>query len=206
MEEKTLVTHIEAWNKSRYKVYINQEFAFVLYKGELRSCGVKEGEEISRENKECILKEILPKRAKLRSMNLLKNREYTEYQLKEKLRQGLYPEEVIEEALRYVKAFHYIDDGRYARNYILYYSDTRSRRRIEQDLLRKGIGRELIRQAYEEAASEEKLTDERVLIEKFLEKRHYKKELADFQEKQKTGASLYRKGFSMDSIQDVLGC
>ncbi len=206
MEEKTLVTRIEAWNKSRYKIYINQEFAFVLYKGELRSCGVKEGEEISRENRECILREILPKRAKLRSMNLLKSREYTEYQLKEKLRQGLYPEEVIEEALQYVKAFHYIDDGRYAGNYILYYSDTRSRRRIEQDLLRKGIGRELIRQAYEEAASKEKLTDERVLIERFLEKRHYKKELADFQEKQKTGAFLYRKGFSMDIIQDVLGC
>ncbi|MFQ9032927.1 MAG: hypothetical protein ACLR7F_13830 [Waltera sp.] len=35
--------------------------------------------------------------------------------------------------------FHYIDDLRYAVDYITYHENSRSRRRIEQDLQGKGI-------------------------------------------------------------------
>ena len=71
------VTEIEAVSKSRAKVYIDDKFAFVLYKGELRSFQIREGEEVSEEDYRNILEEVLPKRAKRRAMNLLKSREYT---------------------------------------------------------------------------------------------------------------------------------
>ena len=41
-----LVTQVTELSKSRSKVYIDQEFAFVLYKGELRLYHIKEGEEL----------------------------------------------------------------------------------------------------------------------------------------------------------------
>ncbi len=44
------VTEIEAVSKSRAKVYIDEKFAFVLYKGELRSFQIREGEEVSEED------------------------------------------------------------------------------------------------------------------------------------------------------------
>ena len=76
-----IVTGIEEMTKSRSKISIDGEFAFVLYKGELRHFHLLEGEEISEEDYEHIMKEILPKRAKLRAMNLLLKKDYTTSQL-----------------------------------------------------------------------------------------------------------------------------
>ena len=204
MQDDNILTGITAFSKGRYKIDIDGQFRFLLYKGELHTYHIKEGERISDESLEEILSEVLPKRAKLRSMNLLTSREYTEYQIREKLKQGLYPDEVIDEAVEYIKSYHYIDDRRYVKDYIIYYSDSRSRGRIEQDLLRRGIRKELITAVYEEDLYEEKLPDEIPLMEKWLEKKKYDKEHATYQEKQKMGAFLYRKGFSLDNIEKIL--
>ena len=112
------VTEIQELTKSRSKIVIDQEFAFVLYKGELRQYGIKLGQDLSEETFDEIMTEVLPKRAKLRAMNLLKSRSYTEAQLRTKLQQGGYPETVIAEALAYVASFHYTDDLQYALDYI----------------------------------------------------------------------------------------
>lgn len=204
MVEENIITGVTEFSKGRYKIEIDGQFRFVLYRGELHTYHIEVGESISDGVLNEILTEVLPKRAKLRSMNLLKSRTYTEHQLREKLKQGLYPEEVIDEAVEYVKSYQYIDDRRYAKDYIVYYSDSRSRGRIEQDLYKKGIDKDLIRAVYEEDLAEEKLTDETVLIEKWLAKKNYQRETADYQERQKMGAFLYRKGFSLDSIEKVL--
>ena len=198
-----LVTQISEVTKSRCRVYLDGQFAFVLYKGELRRFQIKENQELSEESYREIMTQILPKRAKLRSMNLLKSRAYTEHQIREKLRQGFYPETVIDEALEYIKSFHYIDDRRYVKDYIVYHCESRSRGRIEQDLCRKGIGRDLIRVVYEEDLEEE-LPDETVLIKKLLQKKNYDRDHADYQERQKMGAFLYRKGFSLEKIEKIL--
>ena len=107
-----LVPQVTELSKSRSKVYIDQEFAFVLYKGELRLYHIKEGQQLSEEDYRTIMQEVLPKRAKLRAMNLLQGREYTTAQLRTKLQQGFYPAEIIEQAIAYVAGFHYIDDLR----------------------------------------------------------------------------------------------
>lgn len=204
MQGDHIITGITALSKGRYKIEVDGECGFVLYRGELKAYHIREGEQISGEFLEKILSEILPKRAKLRSMNLLKNREYTEYQLREKLRQGIYPEAVIDEAIEYLKSYHYIDDRRYVKDYITYYSESRSRGRIEQDLLRKGICRNLIRTVCEEDLEEDKLPDEILLMKKLLEKKNYRAESADYPERQKLKAFLYRKGFSLDNIEKIL--
>ena len=129
------VTHIEELSKSRSRVFIDGEFAFVLYKGELRLYHVVAGEELSQKDYQIIMGQVLPKRAKLRAMNLLKGREYTTRQLYDKLKSGDYPEEIIKEALDYVESFHYTDDLRYAVSYISGHETTRSRRRIEHGRL-----------------------------------------------------------------------
>ena len=112
------VTAIREIAKSRVLVSVDETFAFVLYKGELRSYGLKEGQEITEEAYRDIMENLLPRRAKLRAMNLLKNRSYTEKQLYDKLKSGDYPEEIIEQALDYVRSYHYIDDRQYAEDYM----------------------------------------------------------------------------------------
>ena len=68
-----IVTGIEEMTKSRSRVSIDGEFAFVLYKGELRHFHLREGNELREEDYREITTELLPKRAKLRAMNLLAN-------------------------------------------------------------------------------------------------------------------------------------
>ena len=198
------VTRIEELSRSRSRVYIEQEFAFVLYKGELRSYHVCEGEEIAQADYEEIVGKILPRRAKLRAMNLLKNREYTTKQLYDKLKEGCYPENIVEQALDYVAGYHYTDDLRYAETYISDHEETRSRRRIEQDLMSRGIDKATLEKAWQQWEQKGGVQDEETMIRQLLDKRHYDPETADFKERQKTYGFLMRRGFSQDVIRRVL--
>ena len=199
------VTQIVELSKTRSKVYIEQEFAFVLYKGELRLYHVREGEDISEQDYRTIMEEVLPKRAKLRVMNLLQSREYTTAQLRGKLQQGFYPETVIEQALEFVASFHYTDDLRYAVDYITYHESSKSRRRMEQDLQTKGIAREVIEQAWAKWQEQGGTQDELTMIKELLEKKHYQPETTDYKERQKIYAFLMRKGFQAEQIRKAMG-
>lgn len=198
------ITEITAITKSRYKVALEDGFTFVLYKGELRRFRLEKGGEIPDEAYRSIIDEILPKRARLRCMNLLKSKDYTHRQLEDKLRQGGYPQEIIDDAVAYVESYGYVDDRRYARDFISYNIQTKSRSRIENDLMRKGIRRELIFQSFEELEEDGVSIDEEGLIHKLLFKKKYNAKTADINEKQKMYAFLYRKGFKPDIIRRVL--
>ncbi len=201
-----LVTQVTELSKSRSKVYIDQEFAFVLYKGELRLYHIKEGEEIRPEDYRTIMQEVLPKRAKLRAMNLLQGREYTTSQLRTKLQQGYYPAEITEQAIAYVAGFHYIDDLRYAVDYITYHENSRSRRRIEQDLSGKGISAATIEEAWQTWRENGGEQDEQSMIRELLRKKHYDPDTKrDWKEQQKIYAFLARKGFSGEAIRKAIG-
>lgn len=199
-----IVTDIQELSKSRSKIVLDQEFAFVLYKGELRQYSIKLGQEFSEEAYREIMTEVLPKRAKLRAMNLLKSRTYTTAQLRIKLQQGGYPETVIGEALEYVASFHYTDDLRYAVDFITDNEHRKSRFRIEQDLRGKGIPAEVIEQAWQKWQANGGTQDEDAMIEALLRKKNYDSERADIKEQQKVYAFLMRKGFSGEKISRAM--
>ena len=198
------VTRIEELSKSRCRVFIDEEFAFVLYKGELRLYHIVVGEEIAPEDYQAITDQVLPKRAKIRAMNLLKSREYTQKQLYDKLKEGYYPEKVIEEALEYVESCHYTDDLRYAVSLIAGHENTRSRRRIEQDLLGRGIDKLTLEKAWREWEEQGGTQDESAMIRELLKKRGYDPENADNKEKQRMGAFLMRRGFSGENVRRAI--
>lgn len=202
--QQMTVTGIKEITKSRMKIEIDGEFAFVLYKGELRVYGIKENQEISEEVYQKILTEVLSKRAKLRAMNLLKSRAYTSFQLKEKLEMGGYPGEIIEEAIDYVTSFGYVNDNQYAIDFIEYNKETKSKNRIFTDLYKKGISRDMIEEAWDDVVGEERAELEREQIVYWINKKNFSPETASLQEKQKMMAFLYRKGFSNETIRSVL--
>lgn len=199
-----LVTQISEVSKSRCRVYLDGQFAFVLYKGELRRFQIKVDQELSEESYQEIMTQILPKRAKLRSMNLLQARDYTRRQLADKLEQGDYPQECIEEAIAYVESYGYIDDKRYAKDFIEYHLSSRSRTRMETDLMRKGINKEIIREAFDELAGSGVEQDELAMACDLLRKKKYCADTATRQEQQKMYGFLYRRGFRSDIISKAL--
>lgn len=198
-----VVTQIVELSKNRCKVYIDHEFAFVLYKGELRLHKVAEGKEIAQKDYEELTQVVLPRRAKLRAMNLLQKRAYTEKLLRDKLKEGFYPDNILEEAVEYVKSFHYIDDLQYAVDYITCHEERKSRKMLEMQLLNKGISRETIQEAFrcwEELGGNQDVT---AMICKLLEKKHYHQN-CDNKEKNRIYMYLLRKGFSPEQVQRAM--
>lgn len=198
------VTRIEELDKKRVRIYIDDEFAFVLYKGELRLYEIKEAEKIDEAVYDLIISEMLPKRAKLRCMNLLKSRTYTEKQLRNKLRTGEYSEALIDEALEYVKSYGYVDDRRYSEEFIEYNMTCKSRKRMEQDLLQRGVDKNIICEAFSKMEEDGNRPDEISIAAELLQKKKYNANTASFEEKRKLAAFLYRKGFGTDTIRNVL--
>ena len=141
------------------------------------------------------------KKAKIKALNLLERMDRTEAQLREKLLAAEFEPKIVEQAIAYVKSFHYLDDERYVRNYIEYRQDQKSRRQLEQELqFKKGVPSELIQKVYEELEP----ADEKILISRHLEKKHYCPEECDEKQRQKLIASLLRKGFRMGDILSVM--
>lgn len=199
-----IVTGIEEFDKSRRKIWIDGEFAFVLYKSELRPYHIALGEELAAEDYERICREVLPKRAKLRAMNLLMKRDYTTAQLEEKLMKGGYAPEAAREAVAYVDSFHYTDDLRYAMDFIECHHGDRSRLRICQDLQRKGISRETLEKAWKTWEEQGGVQDEEGMIRELLRKREFDPETSGREGRQKEYAYLMRKGFPSEIVQRAL--
>lgn len=194
-----IVTKIEAVTKTKYKIDIDEEFAFVLYKGELSQYRISEQKEITEELYQKIKKEVILKRAKLRAMHLLTDMARTEAGLRQKLRQNLYPEDIVEEALTYVKSFGYLDDYRYAENFIISKKERRSRKEIYAKLCEKGVPRNLIDLAFENCYEE----GEREAIRQLIRKKNIDIEHATEQDINKLYGYLARKGFRYEDIRHV---
>ncbi|HJA92723.1 MAG TPA: recombination regulator RecX [Candidatus Eisenbergiella merdipullorum] len=190
--------------RMKYAVSIDEECMFALYKGELSRYRIREGEELSEETFDQIMHTLLPKRAKLRCMNLLKSRNYTRRQLAEKLREGKYPESVIEEAISYVESYGYVDDAAYAESYVEDQIGKKGLRRIEEELLRKGVDRGLIEEAVRKVQERDGAQEETALIRSLLEKKHFRPETADLSEKRRIQAFLFRKGFTAEGIRKAM--
>lgn len=195
-----LVTKLEAATKDKYKVFIDEQFAFVLYKGELLRFHLKEGKEIT-EATLSEVQEILEKRAKLRAMHLLNITARTEEQLRQKLIQGGYPSFAVESAIQYVKTFGYINDEAYIRNLIECKCGKKSRKEMEAMLSQKGLKGELVDTVLDEVYAEHSDID---AIRAIVEKKRWSPDEADEKQKQKMYAYLMRKGFRYNDIRQIL--
>ena len=198
------VTELTELARSRIMIKTQEGPAFVLYKGELRVYGIEQGQERGQEAYREIMEELLPKRAKKRALNLLKNRSYTSAQLKGKLETGGYPEQIAQEAVDYAASFGYVDDCRYAADFIEYNKETKSQMRIFMDLQRKGIPEHVIRESWDKIVGDGRQELEKEQIVRWINKKHFSPETATLQEKQKIMSFLYRKGFSIDNIRSAL--
>ncbi len=143
----------------------------------------------------------LEKKAKLRAMRLLERMDRTETQLRQKLKNDQYPEDVIDAAIQYVASFGYINDGNYARRFVENRQQSKSKREIQAALIQKGVSRDIIAQALEEGYES---VDESSAIQRLATKRRFDAQTATDAEKKKMQDYLLRKGFRYEDISKVL--
>lgn len=194
------IESIDTAGKNKFKIHLSNGVDLALYKGEVRQLHLQENDEITEDMYEKILEEILIPRAKRRAMHLLERMDRSTRQLESKLREDGYPEPAIESAIAYVASYHYLDDERLARSHIRFYQTSRSRMRMTQDLLKKGIDREIIDSCMEEELEQSQME----LIVALLQKKGYDPEDATRQEEAKMYRFLMQRGFASGDISRVL--
>lgn len=171
----------------------------LLYTGDIRRYHLKEEMELPPELLAEIMEETIYRRARQKALAVLKRADQSEKELRRKLKQSEYPEEIIERTIAYVYSYHYLDDERYAGNYIRYKSATKSRRQLVNELHQKGIAKEIIDAALREADG-----DDTEAICRAIRKKTSDVESLEYEQKQRIAAYLYRKGFKEEDIRREL--
>ena len=138
------------------------------------------------------------RRAFNKASDLLATRDHSEKELLQKLRQKGFAAGA-EEALEKLKSYGYLDDSRFALRFAQELQRVKhyGKKRIEQELFRKGVSREIVSDTLEQLNfDEDALT---ALIE-----RKYLRQLDTEQGVQKTIAALQRLGYSFSEIRAAL--
>lgn len=141
-------------------------------------------------------------KAKEKAMRLLLQQDRTEQELRDRLYRAGFSEKASQAAMQYVSGFGYLDDKRYAGNYIAFHKGKRSRKEIIFKLKNKGVPPEVIT----EAMAEYETDDEAAAIERLIVKKAKGQRLSDMEYTQlnKITSYLARKGFSFPVISKVM--
>lgn len=137
--------------------------------------------------------------AKKRAMSLLQHMDRTEWELRDKLCQKGFSQEAVDEAVEYVRSFHYIDDLRYAVHFVEIHHGQRSMQRLKQDLYKRHVPDEYI-----DIALDAVDRDDSEALRKAVRKLTRGETGFSYEEKQKMAAKLCRKGFRLHDIKKEL--
>ena len=109
-----------------------------------------------------------------------------------------YGDEIAEEAVEYIDGLGYIDDEDYAPR-LAEYLVRRKRwgiRRARQEMIRRGLDRELVENVLADF-SEEELDEE---LTSLIEKKYYAK-IGSYDDRRRTTAALMRRGYDYSAIK-----
>lgn len=192
-------------NRSKkIRVYIDEEYSFSLYSSDIREYGLEEGMELPEEVHRELIWEVVFPRAKQKALSLLKFSDRTEAELSHRLCEDGFPPMILQKLIDYLYEYGYLNDERYAYNYIRHRKSAKSRMVLSAELTAKGIRKELIKQAFAAEYEEQEEDPEITAIRKAIRKKTQDASALSREEKQKLMAYLYRKGFSTEKICKVL--
>ncbi|HOB87075.1 MAG TPA: regulatory protein RecX [Bacillota bacterium] len=146
--------------------------------------------------------ESILKKARGRALRYLGYRPRTGKELADYLRKGGYEEQVIAAIMKEMMEYGYIDDRRFADDYI---RSSKLRgiglRRAVNELKRKGIARSITEECLKLYDAQEEEAQAKALVEKKIRNRRGG---LDRKAAANLGAYLYRRGFRSDVIRHVL--
>ena len=183
---------------NKIHIHVDGEYKMTADSDFVSSLGYSENYEINEEELAYLERAVSSRRAFNKATDLLSRRDHGEKELLLKLRQRGFKEEA-EEAIEKLKSYGYIDDRKFAENYVkeLIRLKHFGKRRIEQELYKKGIDRSIISEVLENTEIPE---SELVSL---IERKYYRY-LSDEKGIKKTVNALLRMGYSYGEIKDAL--
>lgn len=198
-----IITNITSQkDPERVNIFIDNRFAFGLFLRTKEELGLKKGMELDEGLLESIRSKDELQDAKSKAYQYLSFRQRTKRELEDYLLKKEFNRNTVETVIEVLKEAGYVDDLDFARTFV---RDKTSYKnfgpyRIRNELVLKGISKELIDQALEEEYHEE--------LEELVDmvKSRYSSILHDKSDKRfrRIGGFLQRKGHSYDTIRKVL--
>ncbi len=193
-----LVTDIRRIDDKRFCLYIDYVPFGPLYQSDINRLKLDIGQDIDPEILEDFRKDFLYKRAMNKALSSVKYSEKCEYDIRRKLEELYFDNEIIDFTVDRLKCYDYINDERYASVYIRTHIKNKSRKNITYMLLSKNISSEIIEKTFENS----ELPDEEATISNLILKKYKPEDIS--LNKDKIISSMLRKGYSYSIVQKCL--
>ena len=193
------ITAIEKNKGSRYTIYIDDEYWYILDYELIVLNGLRVGFECDEEFLEDLREQAQKRKARERAFYLLEYRDHTRKELVDKLLKSV-SSEIAEQTADRMEELGYLDDRKYAKQYavVLLEQKKLSKRAALYKMQQKGIDKALAEEifAYMDIDPRDQIRD---LIEQ-----KYERYLVDRKGLQKTVNALMRLGYNYYDVKDVV--
>lgn len=183
----------------RYSIYLDKRYTFSLSDLELSRSGLRRGQELSDEDVEYWRRQSGEGRAYDAALRFLGYRARSVQEIEEHLRRKGYEAEEVEGIVARLRENQFLDDRAFAEQWVKERQSfrPRSRRVLEQELLQKGVAREIVQEAL---AAIGQSGHNQMLDDLIVKKRRQVR----YQDDEKLMAYLARQGFEYDQIKKAL--
>lgn len=203
---KSKITDIKPQKRhsERRSIFIDNEFLCGVDEEIVTILGLKVGQEIDKKRIKEILRKEEVKKAKDYAFKLLSYRPRSIMEIQDRLKKKDYSSKVTSEVVKNLKRLKFLNDKEFARMWMENRIRTRpiGRYRLYQELIQKGIDRELIEETLSNYKEEKEIELARELVQK-KSKRSYRN-LDQVTAQRRLYGFLQRRGFSYDTIQEVM--
>ncbi|MCC6445741.1 MAG: regulatory protein RecX [Armatimonadetes bacterium] len=198
------ITSLETQKRyqDRYSLFLDGEFWKGIHAETVLNLRLKPGQEVSEGELEGIVRIEEERQAREYALKLLSYRPRSEDEIRRKLAGKGYGEDIMEAALDFLRCQKFVDDADFAQRWIEHRRQSRpmGRAGLGWELRQKGIDRNLVDSALESYPGE---SEREAALE--AARRALTKATGDpASRKRKAVGMLQRRGFSWETIQDVL--
>ncbi len=186
----------------RVNIFLDGAYAFSLSIQVLSDHAVSVGQHLTQPDIARLQHADEPQRATTAALNLLAHRGRSEHELRQRLRQKGFAPDAIEATIGRMREWRYLNDEQFASSWVEQRSAhrPRSRRALQHELREKGVDKEIISSAIDNAEIDE-LGDARQLA---AGKWHKDRDLPLEKRRQRTAGFLARRGYGWDIAGPVL--
>ncbi len=188
-------------DETKYNIFIDGEYAFALPMQDILYFKLKEGREVPEETVAYITESLIYVRAQDTALNYIGYKMRTVKEVRMKLAEKEFSEEVIERVVAFLEKYGYADDREYCRKYIKekLRMKPKSGYGLKIELKQRGVSSRII----DEVLAETEINEENDAFRWLEKKSRGNWDDSDMKMKKKMQDFLLRKGYSYDIIKDA---
>jgi regulatory protein len=186
-------------NEKRFSIFIDDVFAFGIEDIDIINYKLKVGDELTKSKYEDIYNNALVQKAKNRAYYFISYKSRTKKEIIDKLKKD-YTQDVVQEVIKILERYKYIDDFEYAKLYIKEKTNLKGygKTRLKYELKAKGVLDETIDKVLDEYE-----LDEVTIAIKLINKKTKGNKNLEFKGKKRLFDFLYRRGFDYQTINEA---